>query len=265
MTKLRKFYHFSLGVLALLLVICCIPVEYKLNAPKSAVLVGGPDDCKHRMKVYWHCSSWRANGLTNRYVFGPGQDLEFRPLVIPITVGKLVFSHIYTKLVEGACDCQKPGAYFEIALDPKMPPPDHGSWGVAVRRVGDVLHCEIEKVPDEKAIPPRAFKPADPAGLVDEVRVCLAGRRQGFVKEDSWGPQIRALNPVRVQCERYYMIVLMGGEDAFVIIPDVVSFPGGLQAHLSPTAYAKIHRLDPGHDLAIEPQKSAFYSFSQPW
>lgn len=86
-----------------------------------------------------------------------------------------------------------------------------------------------------------------------------------LMKEESWGPQIRALNPVRVVCERRYMVVLMGGEDAFVISPDVVTFPESLQKHLSPTAYDKIHRLKPGHSFPMDPQNSAVYSFTQPF
>ena len=141
-------------------------------------------------------------------------------------------------------NCYGPMAYASLYKTGDYTPPEKMRLTQKRELVGDTVFFDVGLIVDETQFEERPLQVRDLAALMAEVSALLASDAKVNIPAESFGPELRHLNPVRAERERGSMVVWMGGKVGYTLTPGAEGGPFINGAWLSGTDYAGIQKIE---------------------
>ena len=222
------------------------PARDTLHGPRRAVLRSNVPGLELGVTVRWYDLGLNKQPREERLVFGPDGELTLPDYVLPTTFGRLWLKRrLEPRGRWTECsNCYGPTAYASLYRTNDYGPPAWMRLTQHQTTEGETVFFDVGLILDETQFEERPLRIDDLDALKAEVRAILASGTDVNVPEESFGPALRRLNPVRAERERDALRVWMGGNVGYTISPDA---PGGSLlngAWLSGTDYPGIQKIE---------------------
>jgi hypothetical protein len=224
-----------------------IPSSVVLAGPSSARLEGPlPAGAKLGVIMDWWDRILNSSPRVEHFPFDSAGQVALPDFRLDTSVGRRLSKWILTTigLWPGCEHCDGPSVYGSLYQVEQYSPPKGMRLVEGQYERDDTIVFTVELLPDETQFETRSFAPTNPAALIEECRQLIAKGDDPSIDPAAFGPEIRRVDPVRVESTRGVIILWMGGSVGYGINPDSDGLPGLNFIMMSGTDTPGIHRLE---------------------
>ena len=194
------------------------PFKETLPGPRVARIVSLPPGMRVECVAYWKDLRLHNEHYSQKLEFDAPGIGNYEPFIIPTSVAMKWWKTFRTRHGGWSycLNCYGPSVgYYVVEKAPCTLPPLM-KWFARKKVVGNEVQFTIELMPDETKFTERPFTIGDRNALLEECRKLLAPH-----VNPAWlGPELRRLDPVRVETRRSGSVYLwMGGNVYYSIEP----------------------------------------------
>jgi hypothetical protein len=211
-----------------LVVIALMPVSEWIEQPTSVAIVlgeGAPRQVQVRMIWY----DFGLNPKVQHAYRQPDDDgrVTLPPAVIPTTLWRQVGKRILTPIGNWTyCEnCYGPATRCTLVSNNAWKCPEHKRVVQNQQQIGSEVQIEVRVITDESSYETKAYTIDNADGLVQEALTLVTETANPEIDPALYGPELKAIQPVRVESRYGVLILWMGGKQALGIGPHAHQFP----------------------------------------
>jgi hypothetical protein len=258
MKRIKKLLLVLLIVSAGIGMTFAFPFTEELNGPKIAKLASSPPGTHFGVNVTWYDVGLNKERFHQKIDFDETGNVTLPRYHIPTSLGRVGLKRLLSIFNDWtACEhCFGPTAECRLYQVGQYEPPTNMRLAESQTRAEEVSSFAVILIPDESKFEERPFSPSNPADLLQEARALLAEGKTPYVPPARFGPELQALNPVRAEIFSGALILWMGGNLGYAVVPDGQGCPAPNRVMVSPTDLKGIYRLE----KTMPPKKSSVTS-----
>lgn len=220
--KLLRRISLLLLVVGVVVAACfALPSTVTVPGPHAVRVISLPEGMRVDCIAVWKDIRLHKECLRQTLHFDAPGTGTFAPYVIHTSVAAAVQrDYLLRRRRWTVClNCYGPDVRFYV--EPKEPytPPPRTQWFVKKITVGNEVQFIVDLMPDEKAFDERPFAIGDREALMRECERIIALGESSHVLPESFGPELKHLNPVRVETHFDSVTLRMGGKVDYWIKP----------------------------------------------
>jgi hypothetical protein len=231
-------------------VLCIVgfwPVKENISHPKSVTLQMEANlQIPVELSVFWYDLSLNKKYYTETVKFDASGRATVPETAVQTRLWRLGLKHILTRLNRWSyCpNCDGPRAICSLQLKEGYRPPSQLRLVQSRTEMGDNLILRISLIPDESQFTSRDFRPQNADALLAEAKELIAKGTTNNISPTIFGAELKAINPVRVECRYDVLILWMGGKTGYVVAPDSETCPAINMVWTSGTDNPHIFKLE---------------------
>jgi len=223
------------------------PVKEKIPHPESVTLQMEANlQIPVELSVLWYDLPLNKKYYTETVKFDASGRAVVPETAVQTRLWRLGFKHILTRLNRwNYCpNCDGPRAICSLQLKEGYRPPSQLRLVQSRTEIGDNLILSVSLIPDESQFTPRDFRPQNGDALLAEAKELIAKGATNNIPKTVFGPELKAIDPVRVECRYDVLILWMGGKTGYVVAPDSETCPAINMVWTSGTDNPHIFKLE---------------------
>lgn len=245
MKRWRKTVRNIAVGLGVLTGVAFIPVSETIEAPRSVTLkLDDAVKASIGLSVVWYDLGLAPERFNQEFAFDDESKVQVPELKVPTRLWRLGLKRVLSMAGKwSACEhCTGPTAILSPYLREKYDAPDSMRLTIERNEADRALQLTVRLILDETKFATRPFVPRDAAALVAEAKALLSGSEQN-IDPERFGPELKEINPVRVERHGSALILWMGGKIGYALAPDSKGIQALNLAMMGTTKYEHIYEI----------------------
>lgn len=221
------------------------PVTTTIPGPRQAVLRSNIPGLELGVNAAWYDFGLNKQAQQQQVAFSPEGIARLPQYQVRTTAWRLALKKLlHPRGHWSACEnCHGPNAYASLYRLKDYTPPEKMRLAQNSTSEGDTLFFDVSLLVDETQFEERPLQIRDLDALMAEVRALIAIGVMN-IPETDFGPELRHLNPVRVERYRDALIAWMGDKVGHSLNPDSTGTPVLNATWMSGTDHPGVGKLE---------------------